>query len=84
MKKELAEALFDACDNNGINADIREDYSGRGMYGKVTCGIVVDSVADVLSCLVNNADLFVGENGERLFADCNFRTDSMGRGTIIY
>jgi hypothetical protein len=79
MKQEVAEYLVDACQFNGIDAEIREDYSGRGMFGKTTHGVVVNdsSMSSVLSAVINYGnDDGIEVNG--------FDTDSMGMGFIIY
>ena len=59
---EIAEYLGDG---------VRDDYSGRGMYGKTCYGIVTD---DPLAVVEDAAA--VGLRGAR--------TDSMGTHTIVY
>lgn len=88
MEIELAETIAEALDNAGIEAKVREEYSGRGMYGNSTAGVVFDgSLGDVLRAVINYAHEFCIEDEgwpEPKF-DCNrIRTDSMGLGTIIY
>lgn len=67
-------------------------YSGRGMYGKrclgVTCNntsnVVLDILPELLIGGIDDADVpseFIEEACELLR---NARTDSMGRGAIIY
>lgn len=50
MTKELAEFLKAANEHCGDeqNFEIREDYSGRGMMGHTTCGVVIDSLPMLL------------------------------------
>ena len=43
MKKQHAERLKDTLISEGYEAEIREDYSGRGMYGKATWGVTSDA-----------------------------------------
>ena len=89
MKKEIAEALIEImeefCEENA--AKIYEEYSGRGMYGDKTTGIVVSSVGDLIAAIISRADLLVEDEYE--FTDAKFdvksiRIDSLGRDTIIY
>jgi hypothetical protein len=44
MRLETAQALC-AADNDGLT--IHEDYSGRGMYGETTTGVVFDHQVDL-------------------------------------
>lgn len=81
MDRELAEAIVEAIENNGGEAELREDYSGRGMYGKTTTGVVFDG--DLVSAIINNADLFV-EDDDPKFETRSLCEDSMGLSRIIY
>lgn len=78
------QAILDALSMAGIDEDdFRDDYSGRGMYGKTCFGIVGTASDFALFCaavgwcareaLMNDWD-WVG----------NVRSDSMGRSTIWY
>lgn len=85
MKQESAERLADHLPD----VEIYEDYSGRGMYGKTTTGIVVPSLLGVMHAL--------GQSVEYLTKDKDFNelellakamqdmrsTDNMGRDRII-
>ena len=87
MRQELAEIIVEACKIQGIEADIHEDYSGRGMFGDTTTGVVSGGVAKVLSAVISNADMLVDHtygDPEPLFSDLDIQTDSMGLGIIIY
>ena len=89
MTKETAEFLLEACGDAGVEAELYEDYSGRGMYGAKTTGIVVSSVADVLDAVLE----YIGNNvdgdewlGTKLPATevHGLRWDGMGTDVIIY
>lgn len=91
MTKETAEFLKEAIENNGGDATIHEDYSGRGMYGSTTCGIVVDDPMSVLADVLKYiSESLIDEDNEtciyegRRFTADSFRMDNMGRRTIIY
>jgi hypothetical protein len=43
MKLDFAEKIVDMMQNFGIEAELRSDYSGRGMMGKQTAAIVTDA-----------------------------------------
>ena len=93
MDRKLAETLVQALEDEGIDAELREDYSGRGMYGKTTAGVVFDGdIGGVLQAVINNATCFIQEEVEPVdffdvcerFGVGNLRTDGMGLQTIIY
>ena len=86
MKLELAQQLVEAMEYVGYEAELREAYSGRGMYGNTTAGIVCGGAGEVLHAVIVSASLFVDqEDGFSLFEDEDmFRTDSMGRDMIVY
>lgn len=89
MISDLAELICEALHNESVLHEIRYDYSGRGMYGETTTGIVFDgNIATVLSAVIKNAGLFCTNDSEGfyepMFESANFQTDSMGLSTIIY
>lgn len=93
MDKDLAETLVQVLEDNGIDAELRESYSGRGMYGKATSGVVLKgNIGDVLAAVINNATCFIAEEEEPVeffdlsekFSIHNIRTDSMGLDMIVY
>ena len=86
--------LVDALDFVGVDAlddDIRNDYSGRAMYGAECFGVTTDQPQLVGLAIVTalieaangdiDADYAVAEAARIVGAA---RTDSMGRSTIIY
>ena len=87
MKLEEAQFIVDACEENGLDASLREAYSGRCMYGSTTAGVVVQGgVASIIPCLMQQArELAATDSADEIpdFYD-EIRTDSMGLGTIIY
>ena len=85
MNAATVNFLKKVADNSGIKASIYDDYSGRGMYGKTTQGIVTDSVIELLGASV----MYVLEGDidekEKEFIDLkHLHTDSMGRDEILY
>lgn len=87
MDMELAETIIEAMENNGHEAELRSDYSGRNMFGKSTHGVVLDcGIGVAMAAIINNAEKFVHENGEPLWPAFieSIRSDSMGLGNILY
>jgi hypothetical protein len=97
MNIELAQFLKRVCEDIGNQeCEIREDYSGRGMFGKQTAGIVVDSVplllTDVLQWVkesisserYTNDSLMLVWGGGEIPDISDLRVDNMGRSTILY
>ena len=81
MELKLAELL----ESRNYAIEIREDYSGRGMYGKSTAGIVCDE-SDMFEALAEIMESGDKEEREYVAKDIRygFRTDSMGYSTIYY
>lgn len=96
MTKTFPRAIFaEAIERAELfDSDIRDDYSGRGMYGDACFGVVIDSHRDsnrlflVLGelCLspsgAGNTDEDLGDKVWELAGAA--REDSMGLGTILY
>lgn len=82
MRQEVAELLSEDM------GEIREDYSGRCMYGKTTHAVVYDSRGDYERALIYAA-YEVGARGDddvegTLGELMNLATDSMGMGIVVY
>lgn len=95
MTKDFADFLVMVCEHCGNQeADLRENYSGRGMYGAETCAIVVNSQTQLISDLVqfmadNVCDTNEGQENQGWCGGPipdvdSLRIDSMGRGVVIY
>jgi hypothetical protein len=89
MTKQQANFLVAATQHCGNQeAELRENYSGRGMYGRETFGVVLCDV----SALLGDCIQYVKEAGldgnfgilEYIPDIVSFRTDNMGMHTIIY
>jgi len=87
MKLEHAELLADEL-GMLIEVELRENYSGRGMYGENTSGIVVDSMNEFLRGLgeyLKTADESDLDKIKEIGAAIKrIKTDSMGYSIIIY
>ena len=87
MELKHAQFLVAAADYNGNEATLRKDYSGRGMMGKTTVGVVVDHALILFADVVTYIKEMSLENPDFLkeVPDFeSFHTDNMGQGFIIY
>ncbi len=94
MELRIAEKVVEFLQDNGYEAEVREDYSGRGMFGKTTVGIETNAPGTLIGWLV--AKSIIDENygdaeaGVDALDDFNFRRDlpmrwdSMGLAMIYY
>lgn len=64
---------------------LRDDYSGRCMYGKTCIGLDIDDMSTEQVCM-ELAIFLVKEDEEELAERLSqgIRTDSMGLGSIVY
>lgn len=81
MELKLAEILAE----HNFDIQVREDYSGRGMYGKTTTGVVCDDseIFEAIASIMTECN----EDEREYVANqirYGFRTDSMGYNTIYY
>lgn len=91
MKSEVAKAIVDAGEGSYAGVELREDYSGRGMYGKTTCAVIYEDEGAFLQCVaaaaiqVSEADQDGCSVDEFIEALGNLHRDNMGRSaTVIY
>lgn len=81
----MAELTIDECeqvetllDENGILFSLREDYSGRGMYGEICIGFVCDDPYDLIHTIETGLSMDHPLNATY------FTMDSMGLSIIVY
>jgi len=76
MNKDQAEKVCDILTSGFYEATIREEYSGRGMYGETCLGIVYDGspVKFGAACVESGVE----------YRDLPTRQDSMGKYSQIY
>lgn len=90
MKAELANELAKAALELDIDVSVHEEYSGRGMFGRKTTGLVVYNESDLLRCVaVVAAGIATGEvvafSLDEFVKGLDFARDNMGRSsTIVY
>ncbi len=83
MQLKTAKAIVKAAEEMDLTVTLREGYSGRGMYGKTTTG-VVGSHSDVMKAIAAAAMDCKKEDQEEFLEDMDLATDSMGRSMIFY
>lgn len=83
MKREAAELISD------YGGEIRENYSGRGMYGKETAGVIFDDEKEFYKTVAEIVQMCIEDNNAEdcdLICDAlrNMQIDNMGKGIIYY
>ena len=61
METKLAEVIVAACLQNGVKAEMKENFSASWMRGRSTTGVVIldGDLAQFLTAIIANAHLFV-------------------------
>ena len=85
MQYDLAVKIVECLDEFDVPAEIYEGYSGKGMYGRKTTGVVTNcSLGEILSYVIQCAELF-NHYGEPLFDDVKpIESDNLGLEKIYY
>ena len=84
MNLELAEGIKNAIEDNGHECEIYENYSGRGMFGTTTTGIVVESEIQIIESILATPRFFIEKDFTARFDPQSLQTDNMGKRFIIY
>ena len=87
MNKNVATFLSEALQWDGIEHDVRDDYSGRGMYGDTTCGIVLDNPLELIGASIRyilETQIELEEIPDDFSETTNLQTDNMGLRHIVY
>ncbi len=75
MKLAHAKAIVEELETLDVEATVREDYSGRGMYGRTTAAVSTHYSEDVVAAA---RDLGLP------LRRSNLNVDSMGLGKVVY
>lgn len=82
--ENIRELIEEFCNEQDLN--FRDDYSGRGMYGRkcvgITCYSPLATLADLFAYIVDSDDEICG--GEVLETLGKPKMDSMGMEKILY
>lgn len=76
MQLHEAIELVEFLESEGYDAELYEDYSGRGMYGNTTTGVTTDARPQSMEAME--------EAMEEAEIDPSFRKDNMGLDYIYY
>jgi hypothetical protein len=94
MKLESAKLLESAANHAGIELSIIEDYSGRGMYGRTTAAVELNSSQDIFGILAVFIDPDFNQEEESDNAEvdryemideiASLKSDNLGHNIIFY
>ena len=85
MTKKQAEFFKNAAEETGLEIEVRNNYSGRGMYGETGYAIVTDSLMALIPALLCHAAYdYVSVVEDGLFDNFRLRQDNMGLGIVLY
>lgn len=98
MDIRAAKAIVEAAEDLGLEVDLYEDYSGRGMYGKTTAGVTGKTSAILQAAVqagMNIQDISLASNAtkelepdyispEKFVREMRLAWDSMGYDSIAY
>ena len=85
MKTKLTiphDKIDDILDEADVEADVRENYSGRGMYGDTCFGLTVDRESEMFKFFVAAGHILDMEDAMTLASSAH--SDNMGRSIIFY
>jgi hypothetical protein len=83
MKVEIAREIVEAAESEGWESSLREDYSGRGMYGRTTAGVIMPDLLKFAAAV--GMAVHLSDNPERIIlAVADASQDSMGLDVIVY
>lgn len=82
MNIEAAEKIVNVLSGE-IYCEVYEGYSGRGMYGEKTTGIVCNSLQDLLAATWKNIHE-LAEANINMIDIVDIEIDNMGQGIIVY
>lgn len=82
--ENIKELIREYCDSEGL--DCREDYSGRGMYGRsciaITCDNPLNTLCELFAYIVDSDDDLDGYDVQCALGES--KQDSMGMSSILY
>jgi hypothetical protein len=87
MKQVARDKIVTALEDAGLDADdgvIREEYSGRGMYGQTCFALTLDYWSEFALFLVEFAKAEGDQSDIAQELAQNFSSDSMGHGMVFY
>lgn len=83
MSSSAMEQIVKAAEACGLDITAYEGYSGRGMFGETTYGVVVKNLADLLTA-VCEATRASDDPGDFIADLIEVGSDSLGHDMIVY
>ncbi len=86
MEIELAKAILKACEQNGVSAELQENYSASWMRGRKTTGVVVlnGDLGQVLTAVIANPQFFIEGQSPKFAIKENLRISTFRLSLILY
>lgn len=86
MEIKLAEAIVEACRQNGVRAVLQENYSASWMRGRKTTGVVIveGDLAQVVTAVIANPHFFIEGELPKFDIKNNLRVSAFRLSLILY
>jgi hypothetical protein len=86
MEIKLAEAIVEACGQNGVRAVLQENYSASWMRGQKTTGVVIvdGDLAQVVRAVIANPNLFIDNERPKFDIKNNLCVSPFRLSLILY
>jgi hypothetical protein len=86
MEIKLAEAIVEACGQNGVRAVLQENYSASWMRGQKTTGVVIvdGDLAQVIRAVIANPNLFIDNERPKFDIKNNLCVSPFRLSLILY
>ncbi len=87
MKEASAKAIVRAPHELGFEdeVEVHADYSGRGMYGRTTCGVSAMTMASLMASAAAASSQMDEQKQDEFVEDLlGLALDNLGRGWIVY
>lgn len=89
MKLHAAELVKNAAYDNGYDISIYKEYSGRGMFGKTTTGLVCPDINVLIKVIAFASKMFTPDDNYLFFEDflndlLPVKMDNLGNDFIFY
>lgn len=89
MELHAAELVKKAADYNDYDISIYKEYSGRGMFGETTTGLVCSDINVLIKVIAFASKMFTPDDNYLFFEDflndlLPVKMDSLGKDVIFY
>jgi hypothetical protein len=86
MEIKLAEAIVKACEQNGVRAELQENYSASWMRGRKTIGVVISNgdLTQVITAVIANPQFFIEGELPKFDIKDTLRVSTFRLSLILY